>query len=126
MNSITKLANVLQSLLQKQRVECELDEELEGPLEASAAHKRLTGMTAESARWAALAELGRRNVVKHQVWSSRRESILEGLLQDTRLSVRTLAKSPWLYRYRRPVAGLFAYPRFPLFVNELCDSLHFS
>jgi len=94
MNWITKLTCGLKSLFQKQRVERELDEELEGYLEASAAHKRSTGMTVESARRAALAELGSRNAVKHQVWSSRWESTLEGLLQDTRLSVRMLAKSP--------------------------------
>jgi predicted permease len=39
-------------------------------------------------------ELGSRNAVKHQVWSSRWESTLEGILQDIRLSVRMLAKSP--------------------------------
>ena len=94
MNWITKVTSGLKSLFQKQRVERELDEELESYLEASAAHKRRTGMTEESARRAALAELGSRNAVKHQVWSSRWESTLEGLLQDTRLSLRMLAKSP--------------------------------
>ncbi len=41
-----------------------------------------------------MVEMGSRNAVKHQVWSSRWESTLEGLLQDTRVSVRMLAKSP--------------------------------
>ncbi len=39
-------------------------------------------------------EMGSRNSVKHQVWSSRWESTLDGVLQDLRLSVRTLGKSP--------------------------------
>src|SRR5450756_788033 len=85
-NWITKLTIGLKSLFQKQRVERELDEELEGYLEASAAHKRRTGMTAEAAHRAAMVEMGSRNAVKHQVWSARWESTLEGLLQDTRLS----------------------------------------
>jgi hypothetical protein len=43
---------------------------------------------------AALAEMGSRNAVKHQVWSSRWESTFDGIVQDLRLSLRTLAKSP--------------------------------
>ncbi|MGA2539884.1 MAG: ABC transporter permease [Terracidiphilus sp.] len=94
MNWIIKLTSGLKSLLQKQRVERELDEELESYVEASAAHKQIDGMTAEAAHRAAMVEMGSRNAVKHQVWSSRWESTLEGLLQDTRVSMRMLAKSP--------------------------------
>ena len=94
MNWITKLTIGLKSLLQKQRVELELDEELESYVEASAAHKQVAGMTAEAAHRAAMVEMGSRNAVKHRVWSSRWESTLEGLLQDTRVSLRMLAKSP--------------------------------
>ena len=94
MNWITKLTIGLKSLFQKQRVERELDEELESYVEASAAHKQVAGMTAEAAHRAAMVEMGSRNAVKHRVWSSRWESTLEGLLQDTRVSLRMLAKSP--------------------------------
>lgn len=94
MNWIIKLTSGLKSLLQKERVERELDEELESYVEASTAHKQIAGMTAEAAHRAAMVEMGSRNAVKHQVWSSRWESTLEGLLQDTRVSVRMLAKSP--------------------------------
>lgn len=94
MNWIVKLTGGLKSLLQKQRVERELDEELESYVEASTARKQIDGMTAEAARRAAMVEMGSRNAVKHQVWSSRWESTLEGLLQDARVSVRMLAKSP--------------------------------
>ncbi len=38
--------------------------------------------------------MGSSNSVKHQVWSSRWESTAEGVLQDLRVSVRALAKSP--------------------------------
>jgi predicted permease len=51
-------------------------------------------MTPEAAHRAAMIEMGSRNAVKHRVWSSRWESSLEGLLQDMRISLRMLAKSP--------------------------------
>jgi len=81
-------------LFQKRRVERELDEELDSFLDASMAQKQSRGMTPDAARRAAVVELGSRNAVKHQVWSSRWESTLEGILQDIRISVRMLAKSP--------------------------------
>ena len=43
---------------------------------------------------AAFAEMGSRGAVKHQVWTSRWESAIDGALQDLRLSLRSLAKSP--------------------------------
>ena len=94
MRWITNLKTGLKSLFQKQRVEDELDEELEGYLEASAAHKERAGMTPEAAHRAAMVEMGSRNAVKHQVWSTRWESTLEGIVNDMRMSVRMLMKSP--------------------------------
>ena len=94
MNWLTNLTTGLKALLRKQEVERELDEELDSYLEASAAHKQQIGMTEEAARNAARVEAGSLNAIKHQVWSSRWESTLEGLLQDMRVSVRMLAKSP--------------------------------
>jgi predicted permease len=94
MNWLRNFAKGIASLFGRQRVERELDEELQGYLEASAAHKRGNGMTEEQARRAAKAEVGSSNSVKHQIWSSRWESTVEGILQDIRVSVRTLAKSP--------------------------------
>jgi predicted permease len=94
MNWLTNFAKGMASLFRRQRVERELDEELQGYLEASTAHKRDSGMTEEQARRAAKAEVGSCNSVKHQIWSSRWESTVEGILQDLRVSVRTLGKSP--------------------------------
>src|SRR6201998_774834 len=84
----------LRSLFRKRRVERELDEELEGFLEAAAADKQRLGMSADAARRMAMAEMGSRNAVKHKVWSSRWESRVEALTQDVRVGVRALAKSP--------------------------------
>ncbi len=94
MNWLRNFSSGVISLLRRERVERELDEELQGYLEASEADKRRSGMGAEEARRAARAELGSSNSVKHQVWSSRWESTVEGIMQDIRVSVRTLAKSP--------------------------------
>jgi predicted permease len=94
MNWFTNLTRGIASLLYRRNVESELDEELQGYLEASTAHKQGNGMTREAALRAAKVELGSNNSVKHQVWSSRWESTAEGILQDLRVSVRALAKSP--------------------------------
>jgi hypothetical protein len=68
MNWFTNLIVGLKSLFAKERVEGELDEELEGYLEASAAHKQNIGMSPEAAQRAVLLELGSRYSVKDQVW----------------------------------------------------------
>ena len=94
MRWLTNFIDGLKALRQTERVEAELDEELESYVEASVANKQRSGMTEEAARRAALAEVGSRNAVKHQVWSTRWESTLAGLLQDVRISLRSLAKSP--------------------------------
>ncbi len=94
MHWFTSIAQGLSSLFHRQRTERELDEELQGFLDASVAHKRHLGMARDEARRAARVELGSSNSVKHQVWSSRWESTVEGILQDLRVSVRTLLKSP--------------------------------
>jgi predicted permease len=79
--------------LAKKKVERELDEELESYLEASVADKQRAGMAPEAARRAALVEMGSRNAVKHQVWSTRWESTLGNFVQDLRFGMRALAKS---------------------------------
>ena len=94
MNWLTNLTNGIRSLLQKPRVDRELDEELESFIRASEADKQRAGMSPTAARRAARAEVGSRAVIKHQVWSSRWESTLDHLAQDIRFSLRMLLKSP--------------------------------
>jgi predicted permease len=91
---LNNLKSGLKSLSQKPRVDRELEEELDTYEKASAAQKQLSGMTPAAARRAARAEIGSRNAVKHQVWSSRWESTLDSLFQDVRLAFRSLLKSP--------------------------------
>jgi len=92
------LSNLLvgfRSLFRKSEVDYDFDEELSGYIEASFAEKLKAGMTPADAHRAALGDLGgSRNAVKHQVWSSRWESSLEGVLQDLRMGFRSLTKSP--------------------------------
>src|SRR5579859_2100598 len=94
MNPLKNFIAGLKSLLGKHRVEAELDEELDTYFEASSAQKQRTGLTPEAARRAANIEMGSRNAVKHQVWTSRWESTIDGLLQDIRLSLRSMIKTP--------------------------------
>jgi predicted permease len=94
MRLFANLTTGLRSLIQKRRIEQEIDEELDTYIEAAVAHKESCGLDPERARRAALAELGSRNSIKHQVWSSRWESALEGVLQDVRVGLRSLAKNP--------------------------------
>jgi predicted permease len=94
MTWLNNLKTGLRSLFQKQQIDRELDEELDSYLEASAAHKRSSGIDPSTARRAAKAEMGSQGSVKHQVWSSRWESNLDNLFADLRLGIRALAKSP--------------------------------
>jgi GMP synthase-like glutamine amidotransferase len=94
MNWLTSLISGLKSLFQKRRVERELDEELESYLEASVDHKRSNGMTPDAARRDALIEMGSPNSVKHQVWTSRWESMFDSLFQDFVCLSARLARAP--------------------------------
>ena len=88
------IAAGLRALMGRTKVEREMDEELRGFIDASAEDKRRAGMTPEQAARAARIEMGSTNTVKHRLWSAHWESTLEGLLQDTRVSMRMLAKTP--------------------------------
>jgi len=94
MKWISSIGMGLRSLFAKQRVDRELNEELDAFVEASIAENLRRGMSTEEARRSALAGIGSRNSVKHRVWASRWESRVEALLRDLRIGVRGLAKSP--------------------------------
>jgi predicted permease len=94
MGWISNIGAGLSALFKRRRVNRELDEELEAFAQASITEKMKRGMTEEQARRSAMAELGSRDAVKHQVWTSRWESRFEGRLQDLRIGGRSLAKAP--------------------------------
>jgi len=67
------LANFIQgvrSLFRRDAIESEMDEELKGFVEGSAADKQRSGMPAEQAICAARAEMGGTNAVKHRIRAS--------------------------------------------------------
>src|SRR5579863_7172889 len=94
MHQLRSLLQGIRSLFDRRRADREIDEEIDGFLEASAQHRQLSGVSPEQARRAALVELGSRNAIKHRVWSSRWESAVDNLFQDTRVSLRALCKRP--------------------------------
>ena len=94
MHLLNTLLRGLGSLFNRRRADLEIDEELDGFIQASVEHRQRCGVSPEQARRDALAELGSRNAIKHRVWSSRWESAIDNLLQDIRVSVRALCKRP--------------------------------
>jgi predicted permease len=94
MHQLRNLFQGLRLLFDRRRTDREIDEEIDGFLEASVEHKLRSGVSPEQARRAALVELGSRHAVKHRVWSSRWESAVDNLLQDARVSLRALCKRP--------------------------------
>ena len=80
MNLFTNIKSGLRSLLGKQRVDRELDEELDSYLAASIADKQRSGLTPAAAHRAARAEIGIRLALGAQtravLWMVLRESLL--------------------------------------------------
>jgi len=65
MGLIGNIVAGVRALVRRARVEREMDEELRGFLDESAADKRRAGMTPEDAARAARVEMGSTNSVKH-------------------------------------------------------------
>src|SRR6266513_1426861 len=94
MSLLRNLSDGLRSLLRKERVEGELDEELRGFLEMAAEEKIKQGMSRRDALRAARLERGNLEVAKEVVRAAGWESFVETLWQDLRFGLRTLRKSP--------------------------------
>lgn len=94
MNLLTNVVLGLRSLLHSRRIENELEEELSGFIEASAADKTRSGMPAEKAALAARQEMGSCNAVKHRIRSTGWEARLEMFWKDLRYGIRRLCRCP--------------------------------
>src|SRR5438067_2662843 len=94
MSLLRNMASGLRSLLRKEQVNKELDEELNGFLEMAAEEKMKQGMNRKEALRAVRLERGNLEVTKEVVRSASWESFVEGLWQDLRYGVRTLRKNP--------------------------------
>jgi predicted permease len=91
---LRSIAAGLRSLFRKERVDRELDEELNGFLELAAEEKMKQGMSRKEALRAVRLERGSSEVTKEVVRTAGWESFVETCWQDLRFAARTLRKSP--------------------------------
>ena len=89
-----KIIAGVKSLFRKEQLNRELDEEMQGFIEAAAERKMLSGMSREQALREARMEIGSTTGVRDQVYASGWESVLESLWQDFRYGMRMLRKNP--------------------------------
>src|SRR5580693_4140111 len=94
MSLLRSLSDGLRSLFRKERVEAELDEELNDFLEMAAEEKINQGMSRKDALRAVRLERGSLDITKEVVRSSGWESFVETCWRDLRVATRTLRKSP--------------------------------
>ncbi|MBP1633893.1 MAG: hypothetical protein H6Q10_467 [Acidobacteria bacterium] len=90
----SRLLSVFRALFRRDRVERDLDAELAGFVDELAARKTAAGMPPAEARRSALIESGGVEQVKERVRDARAGAWIEQLLQDVRIALRTLARSP--------------------------------
>jgi predicted permease len=94
MSLLRNIASGLRSLLRKEQVDRELNEELGAYLEMEAAEKMNEGMSRKDALRAVRLERGSLDVSKEVVRSGGWEFFVETCWQDLRYAIRTLRKSP--------------------------------
>jgi predicted permease len=94
MSLLADLTRGIRSLFHRTSVEREIEEELQGFLDASVADKLRRGMSAVEAARAARIEMGSTNAVRHRIRSTGWESTAEIFWNDLRHGVRTLLRSP--------------------------------
>jgi putative ABC transport system permease protein len=94
MSFARKYAQGLRALFAREKADAELDAELRGYLEASAAQKMRNGMSREQALRAARVELGSMEAVKDEVRGVGWETVAEALGRDIHFALRMLRKSP--------------------------------
>ena len=94
MSLLRSITNGLRSLLRKEQVSQELDEELNGFLEMAAEDKMKDGMCRNEATRAVRLEQGSLEITKEAVRSAGWESCVETCWQDLRFAARMLRKNP--------------------------------
>ena len=94
MSLLRSLLRGLRSLFQKERVNRELDDELNGFLEMAAEEKMKEGMSRKDAVRAVRLERGSLEVTREEVRSARWESFVETWWQDLRFAARMLRTNP--------------------------------
>src|SRR5215831_14221337 len=93
MSFLRKMEGGLRSLLRRERLEAELDEELRGFLEMAAGEKMKQGMSRRESLRAVRLERGSIDAAKEEVRSAGWSSLVETLYQDVRFGLRMLRKN---------------------------------
>jgi len=94
MSLLTRFAGAIRGLVQKGRLEEELDEELREYLEAAIERRMAAGLSREDATRAAHVELGSLESVKDQVREAGWESVVESVLKDLMHAIRLMRRNP--------------------------------
>jgi putative ABC transport system permease protein len=89
-----KISLRFRTLLQRNRIEQELSDELRFHLEKSIEEAAAKGQSPEEARYAALRELDGLEQIKEECRDMRRLNLVENLVQDIRYGLRMLRKNP--------------------------------
>src|SRR5262245_27552572 len=94
MTWIARLAAACRALIQRKRIDRELDDELQAYLEASTEALVRDGMTRDDAARTARANMGSVAAIKDHTRDAGWESTIEGLWQDVRYAARALRRAP--------------------------------
>ena len=82
------------ALIRPSQRNAQIEEELRSFFAASVEDKLQRGMSRENAEREARAEIGSREMVRHNVWSAGWESAVDSFVRDLRVTARQLRKSP--------------------------------
>ena len=88
------MRNFLRNLFRRERVERDLDDELQTTFDMLVEEKVREGLSLQAARRAAGAELGSRAAIKDHVRDVRAGAFVETVLQDVRFGTRLLRRNP--------------------------------
>ena len=94
MNWLQKFRLRLRALVQKQKLDAQMDEEMRSHIEMQARDNIEAGMTPEEARYAAMRQFGWVESIKESCREQRGMIWLEDLAQDVRFGARMLRKNP--------------------------------
>src|SRR5882724_4992119 len=94
MNWWRKFQLQLRALLQKRKLDAEMDDEMRSHIEMQTQENIESGMNPEEARYAALREFGWVESIKETCREQRGVSWLENLARDVRYGARMLRKNP--------------------------------
>src|SRR4051794_11259606 len=94
MNRVRMIAARLRALFKHNRLDRELDDEVQFHLDMQIEDNLKAGMSLAEARYTALRSFGAREPMKETYRERRAFALIETIVQDIRYALRTLGKSP--------------------------------